>query len=347
MVQFRCSCGKVLKAKAEYAGRILKCPKCEAKIRVPAPSGTSAAKPAPTKNSKRPAGTTTSKKKRSRPAPPPEEEEYEELEEYTEDDAYDSDYEADDYGSYDDYEAPALPKRKKKSNSKKPKKEDKAAASSGDSAVSPKVLYPLLGLSALVVIVVISLIGRSIMNASQANAVAMAVPEKFSKWQHEHGGLASEYPDGWELKSGGGTSGIPPWVSFENEVQEVRIAIRGSTSGTAISDIVSGGGVLPGELGENIPDELDPIAGVHRYQYEKISADYDEYEESEPQKIDSRFGEGRISDFTGTKLFSSSYGVRATLVSTRYQYNVICRCPQDRLDEYRPIFKRIIQSIGN
>ena len=304
----------------------------------PAVAGATAAKPA------------AKKPRRQRPAPPPEEE-FEELEEFedpeeADDFGYD-DY-SDDGGHYDDYSAPALPTRKrKKSSKKKADTKTKAAKTDDENAIPPKVLYSLFGVSAVVGCIIIGLIVRSIMNAGDGRVIDMAVPTEFTKWTHERGGLSLDSPKGWQVKSGGGTGGVPPWVSFEQSDQGVHISLRGSVSGTAVSDIASAGGTVPIDLGGEIPDELDPIAGVHRYQSDKIGSEYDEYEESEPETIESRFGEGRISDFKGTKLFSATHGVRATLVSNQYQFNVICRCPEDRLEEYKPIFKRIIGSTGS
>lgn len=332
MIKLKCRCGKVLNAKPEHAGKRLKCPACQAPIKIPA--ATSEAK-------------TTTPRKRAKPPSKKQPSVNADLDEYGElpfdDDTGDGGF--DDYGMHE-YE-PALPARRKSAKKKTRKKEEtaKPAASDGPE-ISPKILYSLYGLSAVVVLTGLFFIVRSVINAGAADAAAQALPDSFRAFKHEGGRLGAEYPEGWLVESGGGTGGVPPWVRFKNEVQQVSISIRGSVSGTAISDIASVGGTLPGDLGEDIPDELDPVAAVHQFQKDRISAEYNSYEESEPRKIDSGFGEGRVSDFTGGSALSTEYGVRASLIANEYQYNVICKCPQKRLEEYKPIFERIVKSVG-
>lgn len=269
-----------------------------------------------------------------------------ELEEYYDENDFADDLADDAYESYGDESAPALPTRRKKKKSKKKSSAKSAAPSNDSGGLSKKWIYTLGGIGGVVVVVLIGIVIKVMMSAGEEHAAAMAAPTEFRRFTHKHGGLAADYPDGWLLKSGGGTGGVPNWVSFENEVQEIKISVRGSISGTAISDIASSGGGLPLDLGMDETDDLAPVAGVHQYQKEKISADYDAYEETQPEKIDTGFGEGRVSDFTGKNTLSSEHGVRATLISNQFQYTVICRCPKDRMEEYRPIFRKIISSIG-
>lgn len=371
MIKVGCKCGKSIKARNEYAGRKLKCPNCSAVIQIPQAAGAPTKRSSPANTAK--VGETKSakskpaakKKKRRRKAAAPEnddgavmleeadddavmleeagDDDAVELEEYSEEDEYGYDD-----GGYDDYAAPPMPTpRKKKKAKRKSKKSDAATQADSSEGLPKKWLYTMVGAAAVVVFALGALIVNTMIGAGKEHAAAMALPTEFKKFTHKHGNLAADYPAGWILKSGGGTGGVPNWVSFENEIQEVKITVRGSMSGTSMSDIATSGGGIPIDLGGDVPDDLAPVAGVHQFQKDKISAEYNAYEESEPRKIDSGFGEGRISDFTAKNTFSSEYGVRATLIANQYQYNVICTCPKSRLEEYKPVFEKIISSIGS
>lgn len=337
MIKLKCTCGKLLKVKPEYAGKRLKCPDCQAPVTVP---NADDASPLPQKSATGPAAKPEKKKKPSRQLS---------ANDFGDDETDNSEFNgADDYGMHD---APVAlpPRRKKNATASASGTTDKPVADAA-SAMSPKLLYSMYALagtvSAVVVFFVVWMIIRA-GSASSPDAAALAMPEKFVVFKHGEAGLSVECPDGagWITDSGGGTGGVPPWITVKNEKQEVFISIRGSVSGTAISDIASGG-VAPGALDEDLPDELHPAAVVHKFQHDKIRADYNTYEETEPRKIETGFGEGRVSDFTAGSAFSTEYGLRATLIANQYQYNVICKVPKKRLAAYRPILERMIKSVG-
>ena len=357
MIEIYCDCQKVLRVKPEYAGRRVKCPNCQSVLTVPAanasvtsPDSTaspgkspanaarkspgSAAKP----DTQKPTGEQPRGKKsaRQKPARVVKEEDYDGLDDFS-----------DAGGSYDDYGvddfATALPGRKKKKTSEavaSREQKDKPDAA----GLSPGIMYSMFAFAATVSATVMFFIVRALMATSVADAVSMTVPQVFATVKHDQLGLSAECPDerGWETTFGGGTGGVAPWINMKHERQGVSIAIRGSTSGTAISDI-SGAGR---DGTEELPDELQPVSVAHAFQKDKISSDYSTYEETEPRKIDSRFGEGRVSDFSAGSVLSTEHGLRASLIANQYQYNVICKAPKKRLAEYRAVFERIIKSIG-
>lgn len=344
VIKLKCTCGKTLKVKAEYAGRRLKCPSCQATVTVPkaGTAATGTAKPTPQLAGSKPSA---KPKRKRKPAPPPVRDDapsdFEEMEEVEDDD-----FGVDEYGAYDDQPA-ALPSRRKKKKGKAKTKKEQPVSDSPE-AIPPKVMYALYGLAGTVSAVIMFFIVSSIIAAGRADTASQALPENFEVFTHDHGGLTSEYPtdDGWVKESGGGTGGVPPWVRYKNADQDVKIQIRGSVSGTSVGDIAAAPGGMIGGLGEELPDELDPVVAVHNWQREKMSSEYNSYEETEPVKIETGFGTGRICDFTGGSALSTDYGVRASMIANQYQYNVICTAPQKRLEEYRPVFERIIQSVG-
>lgn len=267
-------------------------------------------------------------------------------------DPYAADADADPYTDLQDYAPASLPARRKKKSGKGRSSTRRNPAAESDSdiddeedGISPKMLYSMIGAAVLMVLMLVAVAANSLINARQAETALLAAPTEFHNFQHEHGRLSTDYPHGWLVESGGGTGGVPNWISYEQTQQDVKVTIRGSVSGTAVSDIAQSGGAPIGP-GVDLADEDDPLVAVHMFQKDKISAEYDEYSESPPEKIDSGFGEGRISTFNGKAMFSNICGLRATLVSNQYQYTIICRCPADRLEEYDPIFRRLIASVG-
>ncbi len=371
MIRFRCKCGKVLQTREDHAGRPIKCPACDTVLRVPGneqvstttkkkratKSRRAAESDAATPRRRRKADAAGSGRppRRRRPAPP-QLEEIEEIEDLVDDSdfAAEDEFGSEDFDDFEEYSAPAMPsvrKKKKKGNgasSGKKKKKKGAAASDDGEGLPPKVMYAMFGVAGLVGVLVLGVVGWSLMSASRSSGANYAVPDKFKNWEHELGTLKSEYPEGpgWLIKGGGGTGGLPPWFRIEHDRQDIDIRITGSVSGSAIGDIATAGGTMPGDLGEDVADELDPVAAVHEFQQMKVAANYDKYEETEPRPIDTGCGEGRICEFTGTSLLSTEYGMRATLLCHQYQFNVICKCPKKRLEEYKPVFERIVTSIN-
>lgn len=380
MIKVRCSCGKSLKARPEHAGRRLQCPACGTALQIPdsptkspnetdqIPQRRNVHAPATGKKSsaERPtAATAPGRKKKKRTvdsrrrtatAGTAESANTAWGEAAVDDefamvpDPYASGADGDPYTDLQDYTPASLPARRKKKSDKGRSSTRRNPAAESDSddeedGISPKMLYSMIGAAVLMVLMLVAVAANSMINARQAETALLAVPTEFRNFKHEHGRLSTDYPQGWLVESGGGTGGVPNWISYEQTQQDVKVTIRGSVSGTAVSDIAQSGGAPIGP-GVDLADEDDPLVAVHMFQKDKISAEYDEYSESPPEKIDSGFGEGRISSFNGTAMFSNICGLRATLVSNQYQYTIICRCPADRLEEYDPIFRRLIASVG-
>ena len=75
--------------------------------------------------------------------------------------------------------------------------------------------------------------------------------------------------------------------------------------------------------------------------------EYDTYGETNTKTIKRGFGKALVSDFNGSKLLMQEVGLRVTVLGGKSQYNVICSCPADRLEDYRPMFSKVIESVRN
>jgi len=367
MIQFKCSCGKVLKVRPEFESRKLQCPACESLIRIRRAGGSNqAAVGAPAEKQRRKkrtkAADTTGEKRRRQQVSVPDDDieviediddleliedidDFEELDDFAFADEGDADEELDGFA------AAALPRAKKKKKpakgKSKPKKEDEVDDGSS-SGLSPKVMYPLFGFAGLVMILLVALVVRSVQSSSEAYARSQAVPETFSSWTHNKGILTSDYPDGFEVSGGVGAGGTAPWAKFENKDQGVVIMVRASLSGSAISTMMTAesSGMGARDLVDPEQQAIDQVKEMHRFQFEKMCAEYDSYDEVQDRILDCKLGKGCVSQFSGSKVFLKAQGLRGTLLGSQYQYNVICKCPADRIEEYTPVFEHVIKSVG-
>jgi hypothetical protein len=240
--------------------------------------------------------------------------------------------------------ASKLPAAVGKKGTGKPKKAaTAAAAAAGDSGV-PKWLIPAAFFVAFCVGGVGGFFGiRALLNAGGGTVVAKAVPDNFLPHQCEDGHFSFDYPEGWEVASGGGTGGVPPWGTFTKG--DVSFDMRGDSKGAPIADMATAGGQMDNE---ELP-ELSPVARVHAIQYDiKYRFVFDNMEEQPGGFYETPFGRGWLAEFTATEgAFGSSkiHGYRLTLLGGMHQFNVICKCPEKLWETYKPVFERAMKSI--
>lgn len=323
-IKFRCPCGKVYQVSEEFAGKKIACQSCGKHLRVPGGETAVAAPPAATAKKGKPqaSGKKGGAAALQKPAPPPSDE--------------DLDF---------DFEEPVAPLPKKgvaapplvtgKKKRRKAAAEETAPVAGGQkkiALIAGLSLFGLLGLGGLGYV-----ISRAVGASVAANTVEM--PQNFVRFKSEHGGFSVEHPEGWTVESGGGTGGVPPWVRFGDS--KATVAVKASLSGTAISDIA---GAF--NQGEEIPDDMTPTAQAHDFQKMKVELDYNDYEETPATTLQVPFGEVRQSEFTAKEgLLSTVKGLRATFITTQFQFNVICKCREQQFESYRPIFEKAINSI--
>ncbi|MCA9077196.1 MAG: hypothetical protein KDA93_19375 [Planctomycetaceae bacterium] len=170
-------------------------------------------------------------------------------------------------------------------------------------------------------------------------------PQKYVDFKTDNLDFRLKYPEGWDVKHKEGSSPAPPWANFKDGTAYVEI--KASISGSLINTIQSAGSF---QSEDDKDDDLSAIAQTHNYQEEKIRLDYKEWEEvpGTAKNMDIPFGEVRFSEFKANAGFGSGdlRGYRVTMAGPKYQYNVICKCPAYKFDDYKDIFMEMIQSIG-
>jgi uncharacterized Zn finger protein (UPF0148 family) len=145
--------------------------------------------------------------------------------------------------------------------------------------------------------------------------------------------LAGVMPEGWKSTSGGGGRDGPPIFAKISDGGSISIEIRESY---VLKLMRLAGGRLP------------PLEEIHQYLREATKKNFSSYEEGPERPITTEGFQACVSDFSGKEsLFSEKVkGCRASLVHAQHQYNVVCQCPAAQFEDVKPVFEKIISSLG-
>lgn len=325
MIEVECECGRVIKTGDANAGKKARCPECGEVVQIPAPRNAGGKSPASAAK-----GVATGSVKTAKKRTPSEDE-----------------YQGDDDDFGDGEELPELPRSKKKLTGKSSK------AKGGDVEESPKKKKKkeaadaelnkniLIGTGVVFGLAFLGMIGYGIANmGSVASGPKMEVPKEYVSYSSPNGELTCEGPKGWELKTGGGSGGTPPFLTLEQG--GVKIQFRSSPSGAAFQMIAQAGQQDEKEM----RDEDKPVSQIHDKQKDRFVQEMSGYEEQgAPTMIKTAGGEGRISAFTASEgLLSKTFGYRCTLLGTNNQWIVMCKCSANDWKDYQAVFRKVIES---
>lgn len=330
MIQVECECGRVIKTNDANAGKKARCPECGEIVQIPAPRKSAGSK-TPTVSDK---GAVTSAVKSARKRPPVDEDEF-----AGGDESFDGD---------DDFELPA-PKSKKASGKKsskasaeadEPAPKKKKKKKGGDSSDTDLNKNIIIGTCVFFGLAFLGLIGYGIANmGSIAAAPAVEVPKEFADFSTTNGELKCQGPKGWPFKTGGGSGGVPPFLTIEQG--SVKIQFRSSPSGSAMSTIQNPNG----EDTQEMRDEDKPVTKMHEFQKRKFLEEKSGYQEhGADEMIKTANSEGRLSTFTASEGFSTVHGYRVTLIGTNNQWNIVCQCSAGDWKAFQEIFRKVIAS---
>ena len=229
---------------------------------------------------------------------------------------------------------------KSKSKSKKKPKEAPAGKKKPRKKKSSAGKSPAL-VGGICVLVLALLVGVPMLFSGDE---PMQPPESYAKFTHQtNSEFKCEYPEGWTVDSGG-ASGKPVWAKFSTD--EVNIRVRSSMGASAVGDI-AGSLAGPPTGDEELDEALAPVAQVHELMKEQFAEEYSDYQENQPQKIETGFGDTRVSEFTASGSFGSKIrGMRASMLGMNLQFTVICDCPEEDWDVCKAIFDRVIKSMS-
>jgi len=197
------------------------------------------------------------------------------------------------------------------------------------------MMIGLVSAGALMFLVLIA-VGIALFRNSGRGAAKFEPPEKYVPM--EVGfiiPLSGMMPDGWKSTSGGGGGRDgPPIFAKMSDGGSISIEIRESY-------------VL--KLMRVAGNRLPPLEEIHKYFREATRRNFSSYEEGPERPIETEgFPQACICDFSGSEGFfrQKVKGCRASLVHPQHQYNVVCKCPPAQFADVKPVFEKIISSLG-
>jgi predicted Zn finger-like uncharacterized protein len=221
------------------------------------------------------------------------------------------------------------------------KGEGKAAKNSGSNNTLVIVIALVLGALALGGI---GVGGMLLMRGGASARYEAPVEKEYADFRPKDSGLSYRIPKWWTQEWGGGMGGQPYWVRFGDD--HLKIEARESVGGGAMAQAAI---AMQQKLDPGGQDEaLSPAAKVHEAQMHDFAENFQDYHEEPARKIKTKYGEGRISDFTAKEgIFKSKVnGSRATLLSNIHQFNVTFKCSPAMFKDAKPVFEKVVSSLG-
>jgi len=84
---------------------------------------------------------------------------------------------------------------------------------------------------------------------------------------------------------------------------------------------------------------------LHEMDRKQLEDSLTGYQEQPAQKLQTPFGESRVSEWTGTGNAGALHGYRATMLGREREITVICLAPVEDWDLLQPAFHRVINSV--
>jgi hypothetical protein len=167
-----------------------------------------------------------------------------------------------------------------------------------------------------------------------------AVPNSYQTYNHKDGSFKLVYPAGWEIESGG----KGPLARAKFTSGDALISVSTSVAGSLKGDIAQSTGVMPG--GTEGAADRQPVAQVHESEKKGFEED-ESVTEKPPEAVNTGLGDGRKSEYTGSKTFGGDiHGYRATTLSRDLEIRIICECSESQWKDLKPVFDKVIESVA-
>jgi hypothetical protein len=195
-------------------------------------------------------------------------------------------------------------------------------------------------------IALIGLVGAGVIFLRPGQATKFEPPQKYVPFSPKSFEmiLACEVPEDWKQKFRGGKNSGPVWAQFSDG--RLSIEICENLSGDGIREAV----VAMRKKTDPARREAPPAEQIHEFQRQKSSENFKSYNEAPRSRgLETKgYGEARVSDFTATEgLFGTEVsGCRATVLNQAHQMTVTCKCPPSLLQDAKPVFEKVISSLG-
>lgn len=222
------------------------------------------------------------------------------------------------------------------------KREVSGPEESAERRAFPWVKVSIIGASC-VGLVVMGIVGFIMFQPLVAVGVGSSgiseTPKEFVEVEFGEKDYVCECPKGWEVTSGGGREGIPPWTKFEKGGASIQI--RDSLSGTP-------GAMIDRSLGFGTPIDRGeaPVDEVHEHRKKSVGDSMRSYKESAAEKLDHKLGDALIAEFTAKPIFGEAIrGCHATVLHEFHQFTIVCRCTASEWEMLKLAFEHVISTL--
>lgn len=210
-----------------------------------------------------------------------------------------------------------------------------AAAPAVKSAPSGAALYGGLALAAAVLVALIFVV-RAL------RPVTVAAPTAYKTYTAIDNTFSCDQPLGWTMHETGATSGALSTVTFEKA--HVRVRVVSDSIGSLMADGMTSS--VPTDPIPGMPPPPPPkpaVEKLHEMDKSQLADSLPGYQEGEMQKLESRVGDARVSEWTadGGKM----HGYRVTMLGNQREMTVICLSPERNWTILQPAFQHMITSV--
>ena len=162
----------------------------------------------------------------------------------------------------------------------------------------------------------------------------VAAPTSYTQFESKDKQVKFEYPTGLEVTASGG-QGLLSHSIFQMGPAKIDVAC--DVAGSLIA-----GPASP----RNDPNIEPPVVRIHELGLKNVQEDMSGYEEQQAQPIQTKVGEGRVSEFTAAGSIGGKIrGFRATALTRDRRVTVICTCPVRDWETLKPAFTQVISSL--
>ncbi|HID77406.1 MAG TPA: hypothetical protein EYP56_15605 [Planctomycetaceae bacterium] len=190
----------------------------------------------------------------------------------------------------------------------------------------------------------LGLFGFSVLSLGSGCGQAPTIPSSYKQYNAKNGAFQCDYPEGWEAQGAGKREAFH---SAKFSSGSATIKITADLAGSLMGDIAESFGGLgdAGGLAEE-GEDLSPVAEIHQLGKERVAEELSNYEEKEPEVVQTRLGEGRRSEFSASGAFAGRLrGYRVTFLAHNHRVTVVCMCPEGYWDRLQPVFDKVIDSL--
>jgi hypothetical protein len=173
------------------------------------------------------------------------------------------------------------------------------------------------------------------------------VPSSYETYKADDDSFKIQYPAQW--KASGGGKGYA-WAKFISGNAQIKVDT--SLVGSLIGDIAQSQNQAFGHDGKGakIPGEKEvdmaPVRVAHDFEKEAF-LESTGFKEQDPVAVKTGLGSARKSEFTGSATFGGGiHGYRATALTLDKRVRVLCQCPESEWQTLKPVFDKVIESVG-